>query len=105
MSRPIAGSRLSVKPLARQAFEARRELTRLHIGPDAIIYVTFVDHAGLSIYVIRDLRLANLEAFIPNGQFANWETYFELGTAFGDPRNPAYASSRHARQRFPSECV
>ena len=105
MSRPAVGSRLSVKPEAKQSFEAKRELARLHIGHDAIVHVTFVDHNGLSIHVNRGVRLANLEAFIPNDQFANWQTYFELGTAFGDARNTAYASSRHATRRFPSGCV
>lgn len=105
MSRPVAGCRLSVKASAAQSFEAKRDLSRLRIDADSIVYATFVDNSGLSVYVKRGVHLPDLQAFVPNGSFTNWQTYFDLGTAFGDSANFAYASSRHAKARFPDDCV
>lgn len=105
MTAIAGGMRLSTKALAKQTHEVVRELARLKINASTIIYATFVDDKGVSVYVKRGGRLSDIAALIPNGQFDNWMSYFDAGTAFGDGPNAGYAASKHQTRRFPADCV
>jgi hypothetical protein len=98
------GDRLSVKISAKQLPEVRRELVRLGIGPHAVVYATYVDSAGVSVYIKRTPR-PDLHAFISNGGFENWMSFFDAGTLAGDGPNQAYAGTRHSTVKFPQGCV
>jgi hypothetical protein len=96
---------MRVKPVGELGFEAKRELTRLHVDGTSIVYATFFDGTGLSVYIKRDGRRADIEAFVPNGKMDNWTSYFAVGSGFGDGANSGYAATKHAKRVFPVECV
>jgi hypothetical protein len=109
MAAPRPGCRLTVKRDDDLESSAKSELARLRLSREgSIIYCTYVDSLGMSIYAKRGgAFMADIEGFIEHGGFENWMTYFEVG-AIGEVSevSPQYSASRHvARTQFPYECV
>jgi hypothetical protein len=99
------GCRLVARKRADMAAEDRAELERLHIDRSTIVYATYVDVHGLSLYAIRHDR-ADIQGYVPNTGFWNWRSFFEAGALPGDgARNPAYAMTKHFATVFPTDCV
>lgn len=96
---------MRTKPQGDMGFEAKRELARLGIDGGSIIYATYFDGTGLSVYIKRDGRRPDIKAFVPNGKMDNWMSYFAVGSPFGDAANSQYAATKHAGHLFPGECV
>lgn len=84
-------------------YEDRTELQRLELDRQSIVYATYVDEGGVSVYAKRGGRKSDIEGFIANGQMANWMSYFELDGF--EPANRAYAGQKHFSRRFPRDIV
>ncbi|MGZ8457571.1 MAG: hypothetical protein ACXWZS_09725 [Gemmatirosa sp.] len=105
MSHATPGGRLTVKKSSELTTETRRDLERLDIDRSTVVYATYVDTRGVSIYVKR-VGKSDIEGFIPHGGFTNWRSYFDAGALPGNGvRNAGYATERHFTTLFPSDCV
>ena len=103
MAAPKAGDRLNVKKGTELMYEAKEALKRLGIERGgAPVFATFVDGTGVSISAKRDPRRGEVQAFIANGQFDNWMSYFEVS---GEPPNAGMRKTVHFTRKFPRECV
>jgi hypothetical protein len=85
-----------------QVEQALRQLKldfRTNGGAEISCWATFVDGAGLSVYIVRGFeRGGDMEAFLPSAQIM-WQSYFEpLATV-----NAGYARGGHYRKIFPRE--
>ena len=102
MPSPSAGHRLRVKP---SSHRAAQELARLHISVEDIVFATYADSQGVSVYVKRGGHRPDIAGFLPNGHFDNWMSFFAVLNNGVDRPNAGYAGTAHAKKRFPTECV
>jgi hypothetical protein len=103
--KPAPGTRLSVKPVPERSPEAARELLRLHIEPNDIVYATYADDKGVSVFIKRGGNYPAIEAYVPRVGFDNFSSFFDIGTVFGDAPNKGYIRTRHVKPVFPKDCV
>lgn len=78
------------------------QMARLYLFPTEVessCWVTFIDSAGVSVYISRHGRRSDIEAFLEN-KIVAWQAYFEPLNLF----NQGYAGSRHFTRRFPIDC-
>jgi hypothetical protein len=68
-------------------------------GDDISCWVTFVDHSGVSVKLLRGPELGgNIDGYMPKGH-TNWQSYFEPLRQV----NAGYADNKHFKQKFPTD--
>lgn len=77
-------------------------LKRMKLAPDggnpyALVWVTYVDQTGISIYVTRGTPCGgDMQAFLPR-DVVLWQSYFSPLNSF----NQSYVKSQHYAAQFP----
>ena len=79
-----------------------RNLQAMRLTPDSgiadpLVHVTYVDDAGVSIYICRTYLFGgDMEAFLPK-DLVRWPSYFHPLDRF----NMSYVRSSHHKKKFP----